>query len=238
MNNILNSQDEINLSEIFNVLVKHIKKVIVLSLMFTCVIFVSAILIAPEKSFKTTLSYPSQQLSNVMPNASDLFLSKKQLERFLAKPVVRAAVFPSQWNDKKQKWIKKEKDLNHPEGIPTILDLQHFLKNHINLEKDQVIIKWQTKKQYEIIKAYLDEYLNITLISGQKMLRSIKNKNSNDEVRIANLNSFKNDPIIETEVVEYSTLWLLLASILFALILSIGYVIGNETLNAPRSRRA
>lgn len=237
MSSIINSQDEINLFEVFNLLVKHIKMIMRLTFVFTFIIYVIASNFVPEKSFETTFSYPSNQLGNVMSNTNDLFLSKKQLERFLAKPVVRAAVFPSQWNDKKQQWIKKEKDLNHPEGIPTIVDLQHFLKNHINLEKDQVIIKWQTKNQYEIMKAYLDEYLNVTLINSQKMLRGIKNKNSNDEVRIANLNSFKNDPIIEMQVIEYSTLRLLLKSILFALILSIGYVIGNETFNAPRSKR-
>ena len=237
MSSIINSQDEINLFEVFNLLVKHIKMIMRLTFVFTFIIYVIASNFMPEKSFETTFSYTSNQLGNVMPNTNDLFLSKKQLERFLAKPVVRAAVFPSQWNDKKQQWVKKEKDLNHPEGIPTIIDLQHFLKKHINFGRDQVIIKWQTKKQYDVSKAYFDEYLNKTLISNQKMLRSVKDKNSQDEVRLASLNNFKNDPIIETRVIDVSKLTVLFTSIMLALVLSIFFIIGREAFTVARSKR-
>ncbi|MEE2770156.1 MAG: hypothetical protein VX835_03650 [Pseudomonadota bacterium] len=238
MSDVINNQDEIDLFEIFNVLAKHIKMILALTVSLSCVFYAIGIIFVPEKSFETTLSYASEELVNILANSDDLFSSKKQLEYYLAKPSVRATVFPSRWNDKKQEWVKKENDLNHPEGIPTIVDLKKFVSAHLslNLNNSTLLIKWQKQEEYEFLKAYFDDVLNIKLLDKKRILSGVKNLDAGNQIILARLKTFANDPVIDTQVIEYSKGQLYLLSIMIALILSLGYIIGCEILNQVRSK--
>lgn len=238
MGNVVNNRDEIDLFEIFNVLAKHIKMLLVLTVSLSCVFYAIGSIFMLEKSFKTTLSYPSGDLVNILAYSDDLFSAKKQLEHYLAKPSVRAAVFPSRWNDKKQEWVKKENDLNHPEGIPTIADLKKSISAHLslNLNNSTLLIKWQKQEEYEFFKAYFDDVVNVKLLEKKRILSGVKNLDADNQITLARLKTFVNDPVIDTQVIEYSKGQLYLLSIMIALILSLGYIIGCEILNQVRSK--